>query len=276
MPVPPAPQAAQQAAPAPKEKESPPAPTPPPAQPEKKEPTDAKEPAKPTDLPQVEKPAEDQIVLMKRESIPEAITEILKPNSTPSPVAHAAVLRPLDDEKPATPAPKAQPTPVDKQVTKIATPAPTPRPPDTQVAKLSTPMPRPPQVSGYQPEQEKNHIEGAISNRGRAAVDAIGTPMARYRKQVNDAIGSRWYYYIRDKMDLLAFGSVRISFVIDSRGHISRTRVEANSSNRSLAEVSMRAIEEAEIGPPPKDPSGVTSQEPLDWTLTFTYYPFSQ
>jgi outer membrane biosynthesis protein TonB len=212
-------------------------------------------------LEHVKKLLDDEIALQRQVSPPEAVTKILKSISTPPPVSHAAVLRQMDDDlvKPATPVPKPQTT-------------------ENQTAKLATPAPRPqPQhQAGYQPEQEKTHIEGAISNRGKNAVSSVATPMAKYRKQVNDAIGSRWYYYIRDKMDLLAFGSVRISFVIDSQGHISRTRVESNSSNSSLAEVSMQAVEEAEIGPPPRDPSGASSEEPLDWTLTFTYYPFSQ
>jgi outer membrane biosynthesis protein TonB len=199
-------------------------------------------------LKEVEKLLDDEIAVTKREAVPKALTQIEPPANTPSPVSHAAVLRPIE----------AQPQ---------------------QMAKLTTPAPRPqPQhaTSGYQPEQEKNRIESSISNRGKSAVDAIATPMARYRKAVNDAIGSRWYYYIHDKMDLIAFGSVRISFVIDTQGHISGTRVVANTSNQSLADVSMRAVHDAEIGPPPSDPGAPISTAPLEWTLTFTYYPFSQ
>ena len=198
-------------------------------------------------LKEVEKLLDDEITVTKRETVPKAVTQIEPPANTPSPVAHAAKLRPIEDQ---------------------------PR----QMAKLTTPAPRPqPQhSSGYTPEQEKNRIESSISNRGKSAVDAIATPMARYRKAVNDAIGSRWYYYIHDKMDLIAFGSVRISFVIDGQGHISGSRVEANTSNQSLADVSMRAVHDAEIGPPPSDPGSPISTAPLEWTLTFTYYPFSQ
>jgi outer membrane biosynthesis protein TonB len=222
-------------------------PTPPPPEAQKTEekaPTPAKEKTKPTNLKAVEKMLDDEIALTKRELKPKPVTQIQPSANTPSPVAHAAVLRPLDQ----------------------------------QIAKLTTPAPRPqPQhESGYQPEQEKNRIESSITNRGKAAVDSIATPMAKYRKMVNDAIGSRWYYYIHDKMDLLAFGSVRISFVIDAQGHISGTKVESNTSNQSLADVSMRAIRDAEVGPPPSDPASPISQAPLDWTLTFTYYPFSK
>jgi outer membrane biosynthesis protein TonB len=209
-----------------------------------KKPTENQEPAKPTKLRAVEKPAEDEIALTKQESVPTAVTQIEPPKTTPSPVAHAVTLRP----------------------------------PDNPVAKLTTPAPKPQprHESGFEPEQEQNHIESSISNRGKSAVDSIATPMAKYRKQVNDAIGSRWYYYIRGKMDLIAFGSVRISFVIDAQGHVSRMKVDTNTSNQSLADVSLRAVQDAEIAPPPRDPASPISQEPLDWTLTFTYYPFSQ
>jgi hypothetical protein len=224
--------------------------TPPPPDAEKtteKKPTPAKEATKPSTLEAVEKPLEDQIALQKREVKPAAVTQFQPPTDTPSPVAHAAVLRPLD-----------------QQMARLTTPAP------------PAPKPQPRHESGYQPEQEQNHIESSISNRGKGAVDSIATPMAKYRKQVNDAIGSRWYYYIHDKMDLIAFGSVRISFVIDAQGHISRTKVDSNTSNQSLADVSLRAVRDAEIAPPPSDPASPISQAPLDWTLTFTYYPFSQ
>jgi hypothetical protein len=209
---------------------------------EKKPTTESKEPTKPTKLRAVDKPADDEIALSKKESVPEAVTQIEPPTSTPSPVAHAVTMRSLD----------------------------------TPLARLTTPAPRPQprRESGYQPEQEQNHIESSISNRGKSAVDAIATPMGKYRKQVNDAIGSRWYYYIRDKMDLLAYGSVRISYVIDAQGHIGRTRVESNTSNQSLADVSLRSLQDAEIPPPPRDPSSAASQEPIECTLTFTYYPF--
>lgn len=209
------------------------------------------------------------------------------PKLTGTPPPFKTVEIPKDDEIALSPKAPATPVPVVKvvpatppPVPPVATPMPVQEPPK-EVVKLATPQPRPhpPQPqreSGFQPEQEQNHIEGNISNRGRKAVDSVATPMARYKKQVNDAIGSRWYYYIRERMDLIAFGSVRISFTIDNQGHVSQLKVSSNTSNESLADVSMRAVRDAELQPPPKDPSAGASNEPLDWSLTFTYYPFSQ
>ncbi len=210
---------------------------------EKKSPTESQEKTKPTKLRAVDKPAEDEIALTKKESVPEAVTQIQPPTSTPSPVAHAVTMRSLD--MPPLPKPAVPALP-----------------------------PQPRRETGYQPEQEQNHIESSISNRGKSAVDAIATPMGKYRKQVNDAIGSRWHYYVNDKMDLIAIGSVRISFVIDAQGHVGRTRVESNTSNQSLLDVSLRSLQDAEISPPPRDPSSATSQAPIEFTITFTYYTF--
>jgi len=231
--------------PAPKvAQQTPPAPVPAPDKPAEKAPKAGPDLVKPSKLREVDQVQKDEIALSKKEAQPTAVTQIQAVKTTPPPASHAAVLRPIEDK----------------------------------FVKLTTPVPKPqpPRESGYQPEQEQNHIEGSISNRGKAAVDALATPMAKYRKQVNDAIGSRWYYYIRQRMDLIAFGSVRISFLIDAQGHVSATRVDSNTSNQSLADVSLRAVRDAEIAPPPNVASATMSHEPLEWSLTFTYYPFSQ
>ncbi len=58
------------------------------------------------------------------------------------------------------------------------------------------PQPSRPQTPGFQPERRVTRLTGGITNRGRASVDAIGTPLGRYKKAISDAIGSRWYYYV--------------------------------------------------------------------------------
>jgi outer membrane biosynthesis protein TonB len=169
--------------------------------------------------------------------------------------------------KEMTEAPPERPRPVPiAQPTPAAAPA-----PRQEVAKLTTPLPRAPQA-GYQPQLQKTRIEGSISNRGKAAVDAVSTPLARYKKQVNDAIGSRWYYYIRGKMDLIAAGSVHMSFAINDRGDPVAVRVESNSSNQSLADVCERAIRDAEIEPPPPELVAPLKDGRLEYSLTFTFY----
>ena len=145
---------------------------------------------------------------------------------------------------------------------------------------LTTPAPKPQQAreSGYQPEQEQNRIEGNISNRGKKAVDAVATPLAKYRKQVNDAIGSRWYFYVKDpqRMSLIAPGSARISFFIDAQGQIVGIKLESNSSNESFAELCTSAIRDAREQIKdlkfPVDAVVPLKDGRLEYSLTFTFY----
>jgi hypothetical protein len=160
-----------------------------------------------------------------------------------------------------------------------AKPVATPKPAE-QLAMMTTPAPRirPSRESGYQPEQEMNRIEGNISNRGKKSVDAIATPLAKYRKQVNDAIGSRWYYYVKDpqRMSLIAPGSARISFFIDSQGQVVGIKLESNSSNESFAELCTSAVRDAREQIKdlklPVDATVPLKDGRLECTLTFTFY----
>lgn len=197
--------------------------------------------------------------------------------------ALAMVEMPRDDEivlsaRAFTPAPPEKPV---TQIEPVPTP-PLPEPPaatplpaepkQAMLTKPAPPRPRPARESGYQPQQEQNRIDSNITNRGKKAVDARATPLAKYRKQVNDAIGSRWYFYIKPKMDLIAAGSVRISFAINEQGRVSGIQIDSNTSNQSFAEVCERAVREAEIAPPPPDAVAPLKDGRLECTLTFTFY----
>lgn len=142
------------------------------------------------------------------------------------------------------------------------------------VAMLTTPRPATRTKPGYQPQLQKTRIEGNISNRGRNAVDAIGTPLGRYKKAVNDAIGSRWYRYTAQKTTLIAPGSVRVSFAIDSNGKPVDVKSENNTSNASFADLCERAILEADIAVPPPDLMEPLLDGKLDFTITFTFHTF--
>lgn len=213
---------------------------------EQAEPT-MKTPAPPTDLPLVDQPTPDQIALSA------------KPVPTPLPAPPA--------DRPA-----ATPQPV------VATPPP-------QMAKLTTPapkvLPRPPRETAYQPDQEANRIEGSITNRGRSAVDAIATPMGKFKKRVNDSIGSRWQMYVKDprKMGLFALGSTRVTFYITREGRVQSISIDANSSNQSFADICVAAISDAqrndaEIFQPPPGALDAMRDGRLEYTITFTLYSY--
>ena len=146
------------------------------------------------------------------------------------------------------------------------------------MAKLTTPAPeiKPPAKPGYQPEQEQSRVEGRITNRGKNAVSAVATPLGKYKSQVYNAIGSRWLYYVKGQMDVLAIGTARVSFVVTSAGRVRDIRVEGNTANASFAEVCERAIREAEISQPPAGSLDQLRDGRLEYSISFTLYNFHE
>ncbi len=147
-----------------------------------------------------------------------------------------------------------------------------------QMAKLTTPAPeiKPPAKPGYQPEQEQSRVEGRITNRGKNAVSAVATPLGKYKSQVYNKIGSRWLYYVKSQMDVLAIGTARVSFVVTSAGRVRDIRVEGNTANASFAEVCERAIREAEISQPPAGSLDQLRDGRLEYSISFTLYNFHE
>jgi hypothetical protein len=199
-----------------------------------------------------------------------------------------AVATPRPDEivmaKAATPAlgTKIEPPPVATPAPAPIQPVATPRPVEQQ-AMLTTPAPRPPTAreSGYQPHQEQNRIAGSISNRGKKSVDAIATPMGKFKKQVSNFIGSRWTYYVQNppQPGLYSFGSTEIVFYITKDGRIEGVKVLSNTANRSYAEMCVAAISDARNNDPDRfrPPEGAVEamrDGRLEYSLTFTYYSY--
>ncbi len=205
--------------------------------------TERAEPPPPPIEPAKTLPKPDDIAMTSR--VPTAITKLEKAPATPPPPRPAITPRPLEEQ-----------------------------------AMLTTPVPKPPppRDSGYQPEQEQNRIEGNITNRGKKAVDSVATPLAKYRKQVNDAIGSRWYYYVKDpqRMSLISPGSARVSFFIDAEGQVVGIKLESNTSNESFAELCTSAVRDAREQIKdlklPVDATIPLKDGRLECTLTFTFY----
>src|SRR5437588_1951134 len=166
----------------------------------------------------------------------------------------------------ATPQPSAQPTPISKsEEFAMLTSTPTPRP-----SAASTPQqPR----SSYRPLKERTRLAGSISNRGTSAVNAIGTPLGRYEKMVQDAIGSRWYAYVGEKADLISLGTAQVIFSIDRSGRVKNLKLIKNSSNEAFANVCLQSILEIQMPPIPEDVASALPPEGLDEQITFTMFP---
>jgi TonB family protein len=87
---------------------------------------------------------------------------------------------------------------------------------------------------------------------------------------ISDAIGSRCYYYVSDRMDMLTAGTVEVRFIINATGKVEKVQVIRNSSNEIFAATSVRSITEAEIPPIPPDVAKTLEGGRIETEFSFT------
>ena len=150
-------------------------------------------------------------------------------------------------------------------------------PPSTDVSTAAPPVTKRPKpelaASSYQAQKEQTRITGRITNRGPSSVNAVGTPLGRYRKIVSDAIGSRWYYYISSKMDLASIGTANIHAEVDAQGRVQNLRVVSNNANEAFANICLQSFQEARIPPIPPELIATLPEGRLSLDFSFTNYP---
>src|SRR5207237_337126 len=113
-----------------------------------------------------------------------------------------------------------------------------------------------------------------ITNRGMSSMNAVGTPLGRYVKTIQDAIGSRWYTYTPAKMDLISLGTAQVVFTVDRSGKVTNLKVITNSSNDAFANMCLQSILEIDRQfPIPEDVAATLPPEGLEQQITFTMFP---
>ena len=200
--------------------------------------------------------------------------------------------QPQSEEKPtpkpseppkATPTPAPTATPPDQLAMLTLTPTPPPspsaQPEQSPTPREQKPTPAPQQPprqpgSSYRREEIQTRNLGNISNRGRSAVNAVGTPLGKYQKALNDAIGARWYFYTSPQQqgDLINIGTVQIQFWVDRSGHVKNLKIVQNTSNEAFANVCLRSVQEIQVPPIPEEIAGTLPSEGLFTEISFTMY----
>jgi outer membrane biosynthesis protein TonB len=203
------------------------------------------------------------------------------PVQTPPPV-ETPKPRPSEAPKP-TPLPEPEATPdLSKFAMLTSTPPPALRDPEdaespppevgpTAPPIVSRPMPERP-ATAYQPEKQQTRMTGRITDRGPSSVNAVGTPLGKYQKQVSDAIGSRWYYYMKSKIDLVSIGTAHVEAEVDAQGKVQKLRVVSNNANEAFANVCLQSFQEAQIPPIPPDVVAALPGGRLPVDIFFTTY----
>src|SRR5271157_1329372 len=194
---------------------------------------------------------------------------MLRPTSTPTP-APTPEAPPTDEQPRPTPAPTPEEVvPSDEELAMLRQ-APTPRPTPSRQAQRNPQRPSAPQTA-YRQEQRITRMQGNINSQGRSSIAALGTPQGRFEKAVQDAIGSRWYYYVRERSDLINIGTVQIKFYVRPDGKVEDVKVLRNSSNETLASTSLQSIIEANIPPMPDELSPLLSGDRMESTMSFNF-----
>lgn len=174
------------------------------------------------------------------------------PTPTPAPTSEAAPGRPVTPE-PVVPAvvPLATPTPAPPQELARLETAPALRArPETPRKEQRPLQPEP----GYRQQREQTKIDGGISNReNRPGADVLSTPRGKYKKQVGDAVGSRWYRYVQSLRDMVDSGEVVVKFYVDPDGGVHDIKVVSNTGNSGLANICVRSVAEAKLPPLPDE-----------------------
>jgi TonB family protein len=170
---------------------------------------------------------------------------------------------------PPTPTPTPEIVPSDEQLAMLA-PTPTPLPTPTR-RQQTLPQRQSAPMTAYRQEQRITRMQGNINNRGRSSIAALGTPQGRFEKAVQDAVGSRWYYYVRERGDLINLGTVQIRFYVRADGKVEDVKVLRNSSNETLASTSLQSIIEANIPPMPDDLAPMFSGDRMEFTMSFNF-----
>jgi len=197
-----------------------------------------------------------------------------RPSSPPSPQElPAPPAQPAPEKAPAR-QPELSPKPPASEIALLQPVRPKTQPTEDEALRPKPrPTPRPPAPPGYQPQTRVTRLKGNINNRGRSSVAAAATPLGRYKQELSDAIGSRWYYYVNRSIGLLNTGTVEIRFVVGSDGTVQRVEVLSNSSNESFAATSVRAVRDAELPPIPEELLPMLNEGRLEIDYTFTILP---
>lgn len=208
------------------------------------------------------------------------------PQAESKPSAPATAPPKSQPSEPPKPTPDLAPaaTPEPEQLAMLtATPPPPlkapeeaePSPPPDAAASAAPLAPRPkPEspASSYQAQKEQTRIEGSISTRGPSSVNAVGTPLGRYQKQMHDAVGARWYRHMDQKRDLISIGTVTLTFSIDRSGKVTNLKVLENTANEAFASVCLQSVQELKLPPISDDVAGTLPPEGLQAQLTFISY----
>ncbi len=120
--------------------------------------------------------------------------------------------------------------------------------------------------------KEQSKVKGGLPQNGKTGVDANKTALAAYMKSVSRAIGARWNVLVKEKMDSLDTGSVKVRFKVAQDGTVKDISVEHSTANQQFSEICMGVVRAAKLDPPPEEARPLLRDGLLEIPFTFSLY----
>lgn len=124
----------------------------------------------------------------------------------------------------------------------------------------------------FQEGKEQSKIKGGLAENGKPGVNASRTALGAYMKAVSRAIGARWNILVKQRMDSLETGSVKVRFRVASDGSVREVTVEHSSADRQFTDICLDVVRQARLDPPPPEAQPLLRDGLLDIPFTFSLY----
>jgi TonB family protein len=129
---------------------------------------------------------------------------------------------------------------------------PTPRPSDASTGTAGAPKGR--DLKAAQTQTLKNTVQGGITNRGKASVDAADTPMGRYMSKVNTAVSQKFTPACMKARDRVTYGTVQVEFDVNLSGGVENLRIASGGTgNAVLQDLVLGVVLQSKLPPVPAE-----------------------
>lgn len=157
-------------------------------------------------------------------------------------------------------------------ISKLGTPTPQSAPVSPSAGSAKTKPDLDPVEERFEEGKERSEVKGGLEQNGKTGVNASKTPMGVYMKSVSGAIGAQWNGLVKNRMDSLETGLVKVRFWISSEGKVRKVVVERSTANRQFSDLCLEAVQAARLEPPPAEAEPMLHDGLLEIPFTFSLY----
>jgi outer membrane biosynthesis protein TonB len=212
-------------------------------------------------------------------SAPPSVTPLFIPQPlAPDTLASADKAKPVDPLPDPARTAKATPPPFkmsDKAENSVAMLVATPKPklaatPAPPAPPATMPAPPPSLTDRFRENMRKTGVEGNIVAKGNNGVNAVNTPMGRYKRRLSQQLESLWT--LKRPGENAELGTVRVSIKLREDGSVQSARVIDDGGSPRHTEICMRVIQELRPEKMPPEAEPLLDDGVMEITFSFTIY----